>query len=52
MLRVYDVLCPDKRQMFGNVNMIRNTIAGRVCDMVTDLRAWLMEGSRNFEYRC
>ena len=45
---VCGVLCPDKRQMFGNVSMSRNTIADRVCEIATDLRAQLIERSRDF----
>ena len=48
MMKVCDVLCPDKRPIFGNVSMSRNTVADGICDMATDLRAHLMERSRHF----
>ena len=39
IMKVCDVLCPDKRQTFGNLRMSKNTIADRGCKMATDLRA-------------
>ena len=43
IIRVCDVLCSKKRQIFGNVSMRRNTIADRIYEMAKDLRAQLME---------
>ena len=48
MMKVCNVLCPDKLQMFGYLSMGRNIIADRVCEMDTDLRAQLMERGRDF----
>ncbi|KAM3616675.1 uncharacterized protein V6R79_021542 [Siganus canaliculatus] len=48
MLKVCDVLCPDKKQMLANVSLSRNTVADRVCEMATDLRTQLTERSKDF----
>lgn len=48
MIKVFDVLCLDKKQMRGNVSPSRNTIADRVCEMATDLRTQMSEGSKDF----
>lgn len=48
MMKVCDVLCPDKTQILANVSLRRNTIADRVCEMATDLRTQLCERSKNF----
>ena len=47
MMKVCNVMCPDKVQKFGNVNMSRNTIANCVCEIFHNLRAQLMERSRD-----
>jgi len=39
MKKVCDVLCPDKRQVFGNVSMSRNTISDCIYEMAIYLRA-------------
>uniref|UniRef100_A0A669FB93 DUF4371 domain-containing protein n=1 Tax=Oreochromis niloticus TaxID=8128 RepID=A0A669FB93_ORENI len=48
MMKVCDILCPDKTQILANVSLRRNTIADRVCEMATDLRTQLCERSKNF----
>lgn len=48
MMKVCDILCPDKKQMFANVSLSRNTVADRVCEIATDLRTQLSEKSRDF----
>ena len=48
LMKVCDFLYPDKRQMFGTVSVSRNAIADHICEMATDLRAQLVESSRDF----
>ena len=42
MIKVCDIVCPDKRQAFSNVSLSKNTVADCVCDLVTDLQQPLM----------
>ena len=48
MVKVCDIICPDKKQMLANVSLSRNTVADRVCEMATDLRTQLSERSKDF----
>ncbi|GAA6217531.1 general transcription factor II-I repeat domain-containing protein 2-like, partial [Lates japonicus] len=48
MIKVCDVLCPDKKQMLANVSLRRNTVADPICEMATDLRTQLSERSKDF----
>jgi len=48
MIKVCDVVCPDKKQMLANVSLSRNTVSDRVCEMATDLRTQLSERSKDF----
>ncbi|XP_029312378.1 general transcription factor II-I repeat domain-containing protein 2-like [Cottoperca gobio] len=48
MMKVCDVVCPDKRQVFLNVNLSRDTVAGRVCDLATNLQQQLVRKGRDF----
>lgn len=43
VLKVSDVLCPDKRQAFSNVSLSRNTVADRVDELAIDLQEQLTE---------
>ena len=47
-MKVGNILYPEKRQMFQNVSMSRNTVADSICEMATDLRAQLIERSKDF----
>lgn len=38
MLKVCDVVCPEKRQLFSNVSLSRNTVADRVNQLSTNLK--------------
>src|SRR4029434_4751577 len=38
MLKVCDIVCPDKRQAFFYVCLSRNTVADCVCELATDLQ--------------
>lgn len=38
MMKVCDVMCPDKRQAFSNVSLSRNTVADLVCQLATNLQ--------------
>ncbi|XP_066512762.1 general transcription factor II-I repeat domain-containing protein 2A-like [Hoplias malabaricus] len=48
MMKVCDVLCPDKTRAFANVSLSRNTVANRVCEMATDLKTQLIERAKDF----
>ncbi|XP_039596636.1 general transcription factor II-I repeat domain-containing protein 2-like [Polypterus senegalus] len=48
MIKVCDVVCPDKRQAFLNVSLSRNTVADRACDLATNLHEQLMEKAKDF----
>ena len=43
LLKVCDVVCPDKRHAFLNVSLSRNTVADRVCELSTNLQQQLTE---------
>ena len=43
MIKVCDVMCPDKRQAFLNVSLSRNTVADRACELAANLHEQLME---------
>ena len=48
MMKVCDIVCPDKRQAFLNVSLSRNTVADCVCDLATDLQQHLMGKGKIF----
>ena len=48
MIKVCDIVCPDKRQAFLNVSLCRNTVADCVCDLATDLQQQLMGKGKYF----
>ena len=48
MIKVCDVVCPDKRQAFLNVSLSRNTVADRACELATNLHKQLMEKGKDF----
>lgn len=48
MMKVCDVVCPDKTWVFANVSLSRNTVANRVCEMATDLKTQLIERAKDF----
>ncbi|XP_065098135.1 general transcription factor II-I repeat domain-containing protein 2-like [Paramisgurnus dabryanus] len=48
MIKVCDVLCPDKKQAFLNVSLSRNTVADRMCELATDLQEQLIERGKDF----
>ena len=48
MIKVCDIVCPDKRQAFLNVSLSRNTVADCVCDLATDLQQQLMGKGKDF----
>ncbi|KAM6972592.1 general transcription factor II-I repeat domain-containing protein 2-like [Aplochiton taeniatus] len=43
MFKACDTVCPDKRQLFANVSLSRNTVAERVDQLSTNLKEQLME---------
>lgn len=48
MLKVCDAVCPDKRQLFSNVSLSRNTVAERVDQLSTNLKEQLVEKGKDF----
>ena len=48
MIKVCDIVCPDKRQAFLNVSLSRNTVADCVCDLATDLQQQLVGKGKYF----
>lgn len=48
MLRVCDEVCPDKRQLFSNVSLSRNTIAKRVDELSFNLKEQLVKKGKEF----
>ena len=48
MMKVCDVLCPDKKQILANVTLTRNTVVDWVWEMANDLRTQLNERSKDF----
>ncbi|XP_060786987.1 general transcription factor II-I repeat domain-containing protein 2-like [Neoarius graeffei] len=48
MIKVCDVLCPDKKQAFSNISLSKNTLADRICELATDLQAQLIEKGKYF----
>jgi hypothetical protein len=48
MLKVADVLCPDKKQLFSNISLSRNTIADRITEMAQDVSGQLSVKARKF----
>ncbi|XP_069774260.1 general transcription factor II-I repeat domain-containing protein 2A-like [Narcine bancroftii] len=47
LLKVRDVICPDKKQAFLNVNLSRNTVAAHACELATNLEQ-LKEKGKDF----
>ena len=48
MIKVCDVMCPDKRQAFLNVSLSGSTVADRACELATNLHKQLMEKGKDF----
>ncbi|XP_074513327.1 general transcription factor II-I repeat domain-containing protein 2-like [Sebastes fasciatus] len=48
MMKVCDVVCPDKRQAFSNVSLSRNTVADRVRELATNLQQQLVGKGKDF----
>ncbi|KAL3992366.1 KRAB domain-containing zinc finger protein [Sarotherodon galilaeus] len=48
MLKVCDAVCPDKRQLFSNVSLSRNTVAEPVDQLSTNLKEQLVEKGKDF----
>ena len=43
MVKVCDIVCPDKQQEFLNVSLSRHTVAELVCELSIDLHEQLMK---------
>uniref|UniRef100_A0A3B3IFR8 Uncharacterized protein n=1 Tax=Oryzias latipes TaxID=8090 RepID=A0A3B3IFR8_ORYLA len=48
MLKVCDAVCPDKRQLFSNVSLSRNTVAERIDQLSTNLKEQLVGKGKDF----
>lgn len=48
MLKVCDTVCPDKRQLFSNVSLSRNTVAERIDQLSTNLKEQLVGKGKDF----
>lgn len=48
MIKVCDVVCPDKQQAFANVSLTRNTMASRVDELASDLQMQLKVKAKEF----
>ena len=48
MLKVCEVMCPDKKQAFLSVSLSRNTVADRVWELANDLKTQLMNKGKDF----
>lgn len=48
MLKVCDAVCPDKRQLFSNMSLSRNTTAERVDQLSSNLKEQLVEKGNDF----
>lgn len=48
MLKVCDLVCPEKKQHFSNVSLSRNTVADRTCGLATNPYDQLMEKAKHF----
>ena len=48
MLKVCDAVCPDKRQLFSNVSLSRNTVAEHIDQLSTNLKEQLVGKGKDF----
>lgn len=48
MVKVCNIVCPEKKQAFQNVSLSRNTIAERTCELATNLQEQLVEKGKDF----
>ena len=48
MIKVCNVMCPDKKQAFSHISLSRNTVADPVCELTTNLQEQLMEKGKDF----
>lgn len=48
MLTAAELVCPEKRQAFGNISLSRNTVAERIGDLAGDLNSQLKDKVKSF----
>ena len=48
MVKVCDIVCPDKKQDFLNVSLSRNIVAERVCELSANLHKQLIKKGKDF----
>ncbi|XP_027132797.1 general transcription factor II-I repeat domain-containing protein 2-like [Larimichthys crocea] len=48
MVKICEVVCPEKKQAFLNVSLSRNTVAERACELATNLQEQLMRKGEDF----
>jgi hypothetical protein len=47
-MKAAEILCPEKQQLFGNINISANTVAECVNDLAGDIQCQLKEKCKNF----
>ena len=50
LLTVVDILCPDKRDIFGKISLFARTVTRRIEDLSSDIRTTLQERAQKFEF--
>ena len=50
LLTVVDILCPDKRDLFGKISLSARTVARRIEDLSSDIRTTLQKRAQQFEF--
>ena len=48
MVKVYDIVCPDRQQEFLNVSLSRKAVGVCVCELSTNLHEQLMKKGNDF----
>lgn len=48
MLKAAEIVCPEKRQVFANISLTRNTVADRISDLSADLDNQLKRKVKSF----
>ena len=48
MVKVCDIVCPDKKQDFLNVSLIRNMEVESMCELSTNLHKQLIKNGKEF----
>ncbi|KAI6651125.1 General transcription factor II-I repeat domain-containing protein 2-like [Oopsacas minuta] len=49
LLNVVDIICPEKRDLFGKISLSARTVTRRIEDLSSDIRTTLQEHAQQFE---